>query len=159
MNKMKFFISSFFTLLVTNIIIASNPQKIVDSKIKEVTVYRQQAKVSNEATLSINAGTSEIVFQNISTQINPNSLQVAVKGDITLLSARFETNYLKRIESTPQIKNLVDSIELLKDKQSWNNEMIQMYSSEESILEVNKKLNNEKINITATDVKAYCRYV
>ena len=33
--------------------------------------------------------------------------------------------------------------------------MIQMYTAEESILEANKKLTNEKINITAAEVKAY----
>lgn len=134
---------------------AANPQKILDSKIKEVTVYRQQAKISNEANVTINAGTTEVVFQNITTQLNPNSLQVAVKGDITLLAARYETNYLKKKTIHPRHKSIQDSLELLEEKSAWNNEMLAMYTSEESILEVNKSLVNEKIAVSAADVKLY----
>jgi uncharacterized protein (TIGR02231 family) len=153
MKKLIFTLSS---IILSNILLHSaNPQKIVESKIKEVTVYRQQAKIGNEASLTLNAGTTEVVFNNITTQINPNSLQVAVKGDITLLAARYETNYLKKKETNSKINLYQDSLELLSEKINWNNEMIQMYTAEESILEANKKLTNEKINITAAEVKAY----
>ena len=155
MNKFKIIFVSCFLVLITNIIIAANPQKIVESKIKDVTVYRQQAKVSNEASVTVNAGATEIVFKDISTQINPNSIQVAVKGDITLLAARFETNYLRRIELSPRAKSINDSLKLIQEKVAWNNEMASIYTSEESILEANKKLTNEKTNVTTAEIKAF----
>ncbi len=150
--KKTLFLASILGLLVNTQ--ANNSTKIVDSKIKDVTVYRQQAKVSNEATVSLNAGTTEIVFKDISTQMNPNSIQVAVKGDITLLAARYETNYLNKNEMPPRIKIVYDSLELLSDKVAWNNQLLKLYTDEESILEANKSLSNEKINFTAADVKA-----
>ncbi|MEI6312216.1 MAG: DUF4139 domain-containing protein [Bacteroidota bacterium] len=150
--KKTLFLAFMFGLLVNTQ--ANNNTKIVDSKIKDVTVYRQQAKVSNEATVNLNAGTTEIVFKDISTQINPNSIQVAVKGDITLLAARYETNYLTKNEMPPRIKIVYDSLEILSDKVAWNNQLLNLYTDEESILEANKSLSNEKLNFTAADVKA-----
>lgn len=155
MNRIKIIFASSLFVLITNTIIAGNPQKVVESKIKDVTVYRQQAKISNEANVTVNAGTTEVVFKDISTQINPNSIQVAVKGDITLLAARFETNYLSRIELSPRAKTINDSMKMIQEKVAWNNEMASIYTSEESILEANKKLTNEKTNVTTAEIKAF----
>jgi hypothetical protein len=83
-----------FVFLFAMPALASNPAKNVSSKITDVTIYREFAKVTNLATIIVQPGTTEIVLDNISTNINPQSLQVAIKGGMTLLSAVYNVNYL-----------------------------------------------------------------
>lgn len=134
-------------------LVAANPQKILDTKITEVTVYRNQASISNEATLTLNAGTTEVVLKQISSSIIPSSIQVDVKGDISILSARYEANYLQKIAMSPQQKNIQDSLDIIRDKYNWNTELISIYNAEENLLDANKSLGNDKVLVTALDVK------
>ena len=132
--------------------IASNPQKKVSSKITDVTVYRQFAKVTNVANVNVSAGTSEIIFDNISTYINPQSLQVAIKGGMTLLSATYNVNYLDESGLPVRNKNLIDSLIMIGDELTWNQDQRNIYSGEIALIEANKSLINEKNNFTALEV-------
>ena len=60
--------------------------------ISEVTVYRSGAKVSSIATVKVPAGTSEVIFENLSPYFDANSLQVRIKGSATLNAAVFSMN-------------------------------------------------------------------
>ena len=132
--------------------IASNPQKKVSSKITDVTVYRQFAKVTNVANVNVSAGTSEIVFDNISTAINPQSLQVAIKGGMTLLSATYNVNYLNEAGIPVRNKVALDSLIMIGDALTWNQEQRNVYGGEMALIESNKSLVNEKNNFTALEV-------
>lgn len=99
-------------LLFTFQIFAENR---VTPTISEVTVYRSGAKISSMATTKVAAGKSEIVFENLSPYFSPNSLQVKIKGNATLISAVFSLKSPSVAPESPRAQVLRDSLVLLGD--------------------------------------------
>lgn len=83
--------------------------------ITEVTVYRSGAKVSSVATVTVPAGNSEVIFENLSPYFNANSLQVRIKGAAMLNAAVFSMNTPGPGPESPRAAVLRDSLVLLGD--------------------------------------------
>jgi uncharacterized protein (TIGR02231 family) len=147
MNKFFFIILAFSASFV-------NAQTVVSSKITDVTVYRSNAQIVSEASTQLKAGTTEIVIDNISTAINPSSLQVAVKskGNVSLLSAKYERNFLQSPDQHPKIKVLKDSLEILDYELRWLRDQKAVYVGMEDLLNKNKSLGGEEGSFKPSDV-------
>ena len=89
----------------------------VKSTIKEVTVYLNGAKVTSTGSVAVPAGSSEIVFENLSPFFYAPSLQVRMGGDVKLLSAKFRTRYPEAPKEDVKAKIIQDSLVLLGDLQ------------------------------------------
>jgi len=154
-NYMKFtqFLILSSLLLLGTFLHAEKSQR-VKSSITDVTVFRQQARLTSEANINLPAGTSEVIFEDLSTTINAQSLQVMVKGGITLLSATYNINYLENKASTPRIKALQDSLETIDNALLDIRSEKSVYLDEEALMKANQSLANEKVSFTADQVSA-----
>ena len=63
------------------------------SEIKKVTVFFQGAQIEHYRSADLKPGKQEIVFQKLTDFVDPNSVQVKAKGDLTILSVRTRKNY------------------------------------------------------------------
>lgn len=147
MKKILVVVMSFFTCFVI-------AQTVAPSKIAEVTVYRNNAMIVSEAGVQLKAGTQEIVISNVSTSINPSSLQVSIKGKsaVSLLSAKYENNYLQSPEQHPKIKLLQDSLKTLDYELRWLRDQKAIFLGMEDILNKNKSLASGDGSFKPTDV-------
>lgn len=93
-----------------------NAENHVTPVITEVTVYRNGAKLSSEASVKVPAGKSEIVFDNLSPYFNANSLQVRIKGSATLNAAVFTQVTPGPGPESPRVPVIRDSLETLGDE-------------------------------------------
>ena len=66
----------------------------IDSKVQKVTVFLNGAQVTRTAMVNVTAGTSTLIFGNISPGIDVQSIQVHANGEFTILSVKHEMNYL-----------------------------------------------------------------
>lgn len=141
-------------VLLVAIGIGVKAQNVATSKITEVTVYRNNAMIVSEAAAQLKAGTTELVISGVSTSINPSSLQVSIKGkgSVSLLSAKYENNYLKSPEQHPKIKMLKDSLETLDYELRWMRDQKAVYAEMEDILNKNKSLGGEETSFKPSDV-------
>lgn len=126
--------------------------KAVNSDIKQVVVYRQGAKISHTAQLTLNAGNQEVILNNLTPTIDPNSLQVQVKGNAILLSATVRTNFMGYQTLPKRMKELKDSLQLVTDRIDWLGNEQAIYQGEEKLIIDNQKIVNEKEKITAVDL-------
>jgi uncharacterized protein (TIGR02231 family) len=90
----------------------------IKSTIKEVTVYLNGAKVTSMGSVAVPAGSSEIIFENLSPYFYAPSLQVKMGGDVKLLSAKFRTRYPEAPKVDAKAKIIQDSLVLLGDLQT-----------------------------------------
>ncbi len=132
--------------------IAGNPIP-VKSKIESVTVYRQGAEAVNTATVDVPAGTSEIVFEGLSNNINPSSLQVSGTSGITLLSAIYQMNYLKEQEKLPAAVKIEDSIEVLNLELARLSARKNVFKDEESMLKANQSIGGDNTGVSVTELQ------
>lgn len=145
--KQLFFIPMFLIACVANAI------NVNDSKVTDVTVFRNYAKETRLANLTIPEGNSEIIISNVSIYLDENSLQVATKGNVKILSVSARLNYLTDKAKSAQLVKLNDSIELLNNDSEWIGQQIIAYQEEVKLLDDNRVLSNDKTTFTATQVR------
>lgn len=94
-------------------------EKKVKSKIKNVTVFLDGAQVHRTGYFKIPRGTTQLVFEGVSPNINPKSIQAKGRGSFTILDVQhrlfYPTPLEVKVEEMPdkikrEIKLLEDSI-------------------------------------------------
>ena len=149
-------ISTFFTLLfISTVLFAS---KTVDSKIKDVTVYSQYARITRSVSTTIESGSSQLIIGNLSTNIIASSIQAKIKGSATLLSVSFQQNYLENKEVPKQIKVLQDSILLLANEITWIQNQKATLQGEEQLINTNNKLGSTEQGMTVEQLQALSKF-
>lgn len=104
-------------LLLSAILYAFQMQaKEVKSKIKEVTVYVQGAEIERTASSQLTPGFQTIEFTGLTTQLDPNSIRVNGKGEYTILSVQYTTDYTKPKSDNKRIDVLKDSLVYVQNK-------------------------------------------
>ncbi|EAY29226.1 mucoidy inhibitor MuiA family protein [Microscilla marina] len=97
--------------------------KTLTSKITNVTVFKDRAEVTRQASVEgLAAGEYQMVFDKLPKNIDQNSIQVNGKGNATLTNVKFETVHY---EETPDLdrktlyeeqQNIQDELRLLDDE-------------------------------------------
>jgi uncharacterized protein (TIGR02231 family) len=76
--------------------------------------YGYGAELNHTAKATLQNGTQEIVIENISNVVDPNTIQISVPESVVLLSYRFNTRAIVSNQPNPFIKRMEDSIKLLQ---------------------------------------------
>jgi uncharacterized protein (TIGR02231 family) len=140
------FLCIFASLRLTTF--AQTEQK-VSSTITNVTVFINQAQITRTAKVSLDAGVTNLVFDQVSPLINLNSIQIRVGGNITLLSVSNRKNYLKDDEKPKNIVLLEDSLDRI------NAALNDFKSDKENIIfEKELMLANKSVGSNQTGVKS-----
>ncbi len=92
---MKYFNQWLFllTLLITATTQAQKPV-YTNAKVSAATVYFNAAELTQNATATLPAGTSEIVVKNVAEYIYENTVQIGAPARVTVLSVQFTRNYM-----------------------------------------------------------------
>lgn len=135
------------------IVFIANAININDSKVTEVTVFRNYAKETRIGSIGLQPGNNEIIISNVSLYMDENSIQVATKGTVKILSVSTRTNYLTDKKKSEQILKLNDSVEILNDDVSWMREQTKAFQDELKLLDDNSILSNDKNTFTSAQVK------
>src|SRR4051812_33202049 len=102
-----------FTLLFFSADLLAQELKL-DSKITNVTVFLNRAQVTREAKTRLEAGKSRIIIKGLTSQLDPETIQVEGKGAFTILGISHQENYLNELNLPKALINLRYSIELLQ---------------------------------------------
>jgi uncharacterized protein (TIGR02231 family) len=139
-------------LFLSLFLFAGNYAINVPSDIKQITIYRQGAKITHSTEANLVVGNNEVVLQNLTSTIDANSIQVSLKGQAILLSASSRINYMSPPKSSKRIKELEDSLTILLNKLDWIMHEQEIYRGEEKLVTDNQKLVNEKEKVTAAEI-------
>lgn len=154
------------TFLFLGISILWSAEVTVKSKISNVTVFPGSAQVTRTASFNSAAGTTEIIFENVSPYLNTSSIQAKGKGSFTILDVKFR---YKQPEVSLPVSNelppkIVRDIALLEDSLVYLNfdlnevtTQIESYNLEKSIL-LNNQLVKGNGGDTITELKATMEY-
>lgn len=148
----------FIIFLIGNAAIskAKDIEKFVQSDIKEVTVYLNGAQVTNVASVSLSAGTTNVVFEDITQHIsNDNNIQVKAEGgNVTILSVVRKLNYINNDNNLPKEQQAMeDTLEALTDRKTLNNNMIKVYDQEEQMLMANKSIGGTNTGVSVIELE------
>lgn len=129
-----------FSLLLVNYLGAAD----LNSEIKSVTVFPYSAQISRTANTIIKSGVNEITLTNLSPFINSNSIRVgASEGKI--LSVKFNYNYLKQNQNTKRVKEVEDSLAIIKVQIQTEKNALDAYKMELDFIAANKSIKGNAV--------------
>ena len=105
-----------FTLLVSAISFAQKPI-FTSAKVKSATVYFNAAEITQNTSVVLPSGSSEIVVKNVANYLNESSVQIGAPSSLTVLSVQFTNDYMSEYDkddNSPAIKKVKDSIILVQ---------------------------------------------
>ena len=131
---MKSFLS-FLLVMLPGLILAQKPI-FTQAKVKAATVYFNAAEITQNTSVTLPAGTNEIVVKNVANNLYENSVQIGAPSNITVLSVQFTNDYIAEYdldENSPAIKKVRDSIVLV---QKEINRVVNTRNSEQKTIEL-----------------------
>lgn len=143
----------FMSIALFTVASAQEIKKQVDSKIDNVTVFLNGAQVSRKATVTIPKGTTDLIFHDVSTAVNPQSIQVTTDFDITVLSVNHQINYIEEQSKREEIIKLDIQLKALKEKLNYEMAMLQVFQQEENMLIKNQSIGGSNVLLKAADLK------
>lgn len=126
---------------------ADNEKNIVNSEIKEVKIFLSGAQINRTFKTTIETGVTQLVIENLSSQIDRNSITVSVNGDAMILSTSYALDYLKEKKVTPELKKMKDSLEVLTSNLNELNMMEAVYNEEAGMLNANKSVGGSNVGV------------
>ncbi len=150
-------------IAISTITFAAN-ETLVNSKIKNVTVFLNGAQVFRNANFNLKKGINEIVFDSISSNINANSIQVKGKGNYVILDTKykvFQPSYsttpppipLKIIKEMQQIQDSLDIVNFDLEELKYKKEVLEL---EKQLLVSNKSIKSDSLPLLK-DAMAFFR--
>lgn len=146
----KHVLASFFYLMILSIK-AQNP-----SDITKVKVFQNGAQVYRDFKISVKKGTQKVILTELSSFINPNTIQANIQG-VKILDISYSKNYLEVGEDNEKVAALKEAIKFLKiDIQKEQN------TKASFMLELDLIVNNQNLRGQETldieDLKEFIAY-
>ena len=137
---------------------ATDKEKTIKSKVKEVTVFLNRAQVTNMARVYVPAGQTMLIFEGLSTKLDKQSLQVSAEGNLTIMAVKHRINYLKSFAKVKRIKQLEDSLQYYQDRIDYVNVEKQVLVSEEKMILTNKQVGSQQQGVTAAKLAEMAQF-
>jgi uncharacterized protein (TIGR02231 family) len=157
LNKMKINMKNqlLATALSVSALVASGQnERPVDSKITNVTVFLNKAQVTREVKTRLESGKTNLVVTGLTSQLDPQSIQVSGKGSFVILGISHQQNYLNEFNMPKGLKMLKDSVENLQKQLMLEQSQKEILNKEEQMLLSNQKIGGTTQNLTVTELKA-----
>ena len=140
------------TIFLITIAAKADDQKIA-SKVQKVIVFLNGAQVTRTAMVNVNAGTSTLVFGEISPGVDVQSIQVHAAGEFTILSVKHEMNYLNEQVKLKHVEDLRAQQKALKDKIALKSSFLSIYDQEAAMLTKNQVVTGENASLDVIRLK------
>jgi Domain of unknown function (DUF4139)/N-terminal domain of unknown function (DUF4140) len=134
-------ISLFVILLFLSLISVSQVKKLTaETTIQNVTIFSSGARVQRTSAVNILTGRTEISFEGLSNQLDPQTVQLKADADITLLSVQSTRDFLTERKIDQEEKNFIERSASLKDKLDLDTKLLDVYKNEEAMLIKNQAI-------------------
>lgn len=141
-------------LVLSSLMAIGQPDKPVDSKITDVTVFLSKAQVTREVRTRLEAGKTNLIVTGLTSQLDPQSIQVTGKGSFVILGISHQQNFLNEFNVPKSLKNLKDSVETLQRQLTLEQSQKEILNKEEQMLLSNQKIGGTNQNLTVAELKA-----
>lgn len=125
----------------------------IESKVQKVIVFLNNAQVTRTATVSVPAGTNTLVFTNISSAIDVQSIQVSARGEFTIMSVKNEIDFLNEQTKAKGLETLQAQQKTINDKIAFQNNLLNIYQQEENMLVKNQVVTGDNASLDLLKLK------
>lgn len=140
-------------LLTTGSVFADDVRVPVGSDVKNVKVFLNGAEVERSVKATVDAGSSIIAIEGLSSQIDQSSILVTGTGDAMIMGVNFSLDYLRDKKKSPELQRLQDSLETLQKilEVATMNESV--FNDELGLINANKNTSGSNVGVNAENLK------
>ncbi|MBC3541959.1 DUF4139 domain-containing protein [Rufibacter sediminis] len=138
--------------------ISAQKQESLTTQVKAVTVFLNRAQVTNTGRATVEAGVTELVLEGLPAQLDERSVQVNPTGNVTLLSVRYEQNFLQNAPVPREVQSLEDSLQSYNGRIRTLSDQREVLQKEEALLQANQNLGGTQTGLTAARLKEVADY-
>jgi uncharacterized protein (TIGR02231 family) len=142
------------TLILFPQLIQAQEDRRVESKIKEVTIFLNRAQVTRALQSRIDPGRTNLIIGGLTAQLDQQSIQVAGKGNFTILGIAHRQNFIDEFNMPRSLKVLKDSLLFYQDQVAIEQSSRDILNKEEQLLQSNLKIGGANQNLTVAELKA-----
>jgi len=125
----------------------------VNSKIDRVTVFVSGAQITRTASIDLKSGSTELVLNNLSPNINAQSISAGLSNDVTILSVNQGVDYLNQQAKTEEIEKLQAQQKSLQEKIKVAQSRTTILQQEETLLLNNQKLGSQNAGVKVPELR------
>ena len=141
--------------MTPSVIEAQTAEKTIKSTVQRATIFQQGALLTSTELVSVGSGTTNIIFDNVSPQLQANSLQAVGKNDLIIMDVQYRLKYAevtkadvkaddpKVVRWQAEMQAAQDSLEDLVFVRSSIQTRTQTLQSERTILVNNRMMKGE----------------
>jgi uncharacterized protein (TIGR02231 family) len=135
-------LSIFLLCFLPPSVLEAQNEKSVKTTVQRATIFQQGALLSSTEWVSVNAGTTNIIFENVSPYLQQNSLQAAGKNDLVIMDVQYRLKYTEqtKTDSKPDDPRVI----------RWKEDLINVKDSLDDLSFVKKDIQN-RINTLQTE--------
>ncbi len=128
-----------------------------DAQLEEVVVYRTGAALSHSAKISLPAGASELIIDNVAGTIDENTIQVSTPANLTILSVLVNKNQETDTRqdtalSSPEQKKISTAIKEAQQSLQKVQNRIAAYDKSLALLEQNQVVSSPQNGVNAAEL-------
>jgi uncharacterized protein (TIGR02231 family) len=124
----------------------------IPSILQSATVYRNGAELVHTARTSLRQGNNALIIEDISNNVDINSIRIGSNGSVTVLSVEFSKEYLRPEISSPLIKKLQDSLDKVQQELEKVNVGIKTDMDMLDLLSSNKKIGGQQTGLSVAEL-------
>lgn len=128
-------------------------EKIVQSDISEVEVFLAGAQITQNAKATVENGITNLIFENLSSKIDPNTLQANGKGNAIIVSVKHQLNYIKTQVKSQRIIQLEDSLDIMNLQLNKQRNKTDVLQKELELLMANKSIGGQNNGVSVTELQ------
>jgi uncharacterized protein (TIGR02231 family) len=153
MRKIIMAFTAFFVLCFPLHHVWASVEQDVQSKIIEVNVFQNYAKIKRSARVNLPKGQGFLVFKELSNKILENSIQVNIQEPAKLMSVNYRMDYMKDKKRSSLIQALMDSLEMHDYDFNLLNSEKSVLLAEDEMIRKNNSLMNENSGFQVSQLK------
>jgi len=131
----------------------SETNQEVSAPIQSVIIYLYGAEVSQNKMVTLSPGRNKITFIGLSPKLDSKSIQVSASGDVVILAISDAINYMANQKESNRIKSLKDSVTILSDGITANNNDRDAYVTEKNMLLKNESIGGQDKGVAIAELK------
>ena len=133
--------------------LGASAQVSVNSKIDRVTVFVSGAQITRTAFIDLKAGSTELVLNNLSPNINAQSISAGLSNEVTILSVNNGIDYLNQQAKTVEVEKLEALKKNFQQKIKQEQNRATILQQEETMILNNQKLGSQNAGVKIPELK------
>ena len=131
---------------------AVRAQQHYQLKIEEAVVFLSSAELTSTAQVNLAKGENELLFTNVASNINKQSINVGASNGVVVEGASFLNNYLGEEVVPARVKEIKDSINQIAAAKGLSADKLTVLAEQIAVLNSNRKVSGERTGLNTAEL-------